>query len=203
MGRLSGRESCELRSMMTSTNCHSILPPMRGSKSCGSLVVGHGGDVENEGNREKEGREKERGGDCRPERGQTSYVLQNLIIRKPSICCWKGRDSSALLCIKIQRLHMSCNHSFMHFGQTWKERLKEELLNALKKEKKKEAKTDTTFSSTVIRSIIWRANWLCGSSDEKIDQNDHITVQNIITKNKFLGKRMEASFCTVIMVLHK
>ena len=68
MGRSSSRESYELRPMMTPTKCCSILPPMRGSKSSGSMVVGHGGDVENEVKREKEGRKRERGGDCQSER---------------------------------------------------------------------------------------------------------------------------------------
>ena len=65
--RLPAGESCELRPVMTPTKCRSVLPLMRGEQ----WVAGSrgGGDVKREGKREKEGRERKRGEDWRPERG--------------------------------------------------------------------------------------------------------------------------------------
>ena len=65
--RLPAGESCELRPLMTPTKCSPVLPSMRGKQWVAGS--GGGGDVKREGKREKEGREREREGDWRPERG--------------------------------------------------------------------------------------------------------------------------------------
>ncbi|KAL7163744.1 hypothetical protein ACSBR2_039796 [Camellia fascicularis] len=45
--------------------------------------------------------------------GQASFILLNLITRKQSTCCLSKREPSALLCIRIRQLQMSCRHSCM------------------------------------------------------------------------------------------
>ena len=66
--RLSAGESYELLPVMTPTKCRPVWPSMRGEQWVVGSGGGGGGDVKREGKREKEGRERERVGDWRPER---------------------------------------------------------------------------------------------------------------------------------------
>ncbi|BBG94324.1 Protein of unknown function D [Prunus dulcis] len=99
------------------------------------------------------------------QRKQTKYLLME---RKGNICIVMHKDSTATDVLQ-SFLHANAmanlidKHRILHSeSQTWMDKHYEEFIQKLKVSG---WKTERLLSPT----IVWKANWICGSSDEKID----------------------------------